>query len=77
MRTKAVVSMRQTFTAVATLAAVLLVAGVAAAQQRPNIVVIMGDDIPQFAPERRFGLFALFEKAARNAPAAPAAKGVL
>jgi arylsulfatase len=48
MRTKAVVSMRQAFTAVATLAAVLLVAGVAAAQQRPNILVIMGDDVGWF-----------------------------
>jgi arylsulfatase len=45
MSTRAVVPMRQAFTAVATVAAVLLGAGVAAAQQQPNIVVIMGDDI--------------------------------
>jgi hypothetical protein len=44
MRTKAIVSMRQAFTAVATLAAVLLVAGVAAAQQKPNSILILSDD---------------------------------
>src|SRR5215831_10722016 len=45
MRTRAVVSMSWACTVVAALAAVLLLAGVAAAQQKPNIIMIMGDDI--------------------------------
>ena len=45
MKTRAVVAMLRVCTVVAVLAAVPLLAGVAAAQQKPNIVVIMGDDI--------------------------------
>src|SRR2546430_3938523 len=49
MKAKAVVAMLRVCTVVAVLAAVPLLAGVAAAQQqRPNILVIMGDDVGWF-----------------------------
>src|SRR5213596_374062 len=49
MKTRAVVAMLRVCTVVAVLAAVPLLAGVAAAQQqRPNILVIMGDDVGWF-----------------------------
>src|SRR5882724_3400389 len=49
MKTKAVVAMLRVYTVVAVLAAIPLLAGVATAQQqRPNILVIMGDDVGWF-----------------------------
>jgi arylsulfatase len=49
MKTRAVVAMLRMCTVVAVLAAVPLLAGVATAQQqRPNILVIMGDDVGWF-----------------------------
>ena len=48
MRRRAGVSRRRACTVVATVATVLLVAGIAAAQQKPNIIMIMGDDIGWF-----------------------------
>src|SRR5262249_5129083 len=48
MRRRAGVSRRRACTVVATVATVLLLAGIAAAQQKPNIIMIMGDDIGWF-----------------------------
>src|SRR5262247_3567797 len=45
MRTRAVVSMSRACAVVVARAAVLRLAGMAAAQQKPNIIMIMGDDI--------------------------------
>jgi hypothetical protein len=49
MKTRAFVAMLRMYTVVAVLAAIPLLAGVATAQQqRPNILVIMGDDVGWF-----------------------------
>src|SRR5882724_5221422 len=50
MKTRAVVAMLRMCTVVAVLAAVPLLAGVATAQQKPNILFIMGDDIGWMQP---------------------------
>ena len=50
MKTRAVVAMLRMCTVVAVLAAIPLLAGVATAQQKPNILFIMGDDIGWMQP---------------------------
>src|SRR4029453_12384126 len=50
MKTRAVVAMLRMCTVVAVLAAVPLLAGVAAAQTKPKILFIMGDDIGYMQP---------------------------
>ena len=50
MKTRAVVARLRMCTVVAVLAAIPLLAGVATAQQKPNILFIMGDDIGWMQP---------------------------
>src|SRR6478735_6211657 len=50
MKTRAVVAMLRMCTVVAVLAAIPLLAGVATAQPKPNILFIMGDDIGWMQP---------------------------
>src|SRR4029453_13110803 len=50
MKTRAVVAMLRMCRVVAVLAAIPLLAGVGTAQQKPNILFIMGDDIGWMQP---------------------------